>query len=276
MLNLAALGAIALAFAPMPGLPALEGTPVAPRTQDASPAAAAEPFSILVFSRTAGFRHASIPDGVVALTEIAEEQGFSLEATEDAALFTDEYLDAFAGVVFLNTTGDVLDDEQQAAFERYIAKGRGYVGVHSASDTEYDWPWYGQLVGAYFKGHPRIQPADVVVEDADHPSTAHLPERWNRTDEWYNFHKSPRPNVRVLMHLDTSTYEGSTMPDDHPTAWCHEFGGGRAWYTGGGHTSESFADPAFRDHLLGGILWATGRAEPATPTKDERDDAVVR
>lgn len=264
MPNLAALGALALVLSantlPGTGGPARAdglgevGPTVQPESKD-------ESFSILVFSRTTGFRHSSIPDGIEAVKEIGEEEGFEVEATEDPEQFTDENLDKFAGVVFLNTTGDVLNDEQQAAFERFIAKGRGYVGVHSAADTEYDWPWYGKLVGAYFKSHPKIQPADVVVEDSTHPSTSHLPERWNRTDEWYNYRESPRLNVNVLMHLDTDSYDGSAMPGDHPTCWCHEFGGGRAWYTGGGHTSESYADPDFRKHLLGGIRWAAGLEE---------------
>ena len=276
MLNLAAAGVLALALVPLTGNASPRSHPTSIAAGGTVSALSRESFSILVFSRTAGFRHSSIPDGIAAIVEIGEEEGFTVVATEDPGRFTDDGLAGYDGVIFLNTTGDVLDDEQQAAFERFIAKGRGYVGVHSAADTEYDWPWYGQLVGAYFKSHPRIQPADVVVEDAAHPSTAHLPERWNRTDEWYNYRDTPRPNVRVLLHLDTSTYEGSTMPDDHPTAWCHEFGGGRAWYTGGGHTSESFTDPAFRDHLLGGILWSTGHAEPASPANEESKDAVVR
>lgn len=229
----------------------------------AAPAAAEPEFRVLVYSRTAGFRHASIPDGVAALREIGEAHGFEVDATEDPGAFTDENLDRYAVVVFLSTTGDVLDDAGQEAFERFIAKGRGYAGIHAAADTEYDWPWYGELVGGYFQSHPRIQPADVLVEDAAHPSTAHLPERWRRTDEWYNYRQNPRGRVRVLLSLDTDTFEGSTMPGDHPIAWCREFGGGRAWYTGGGHTSESFSEPEFREHMLGGILWAAGRAEGA-------------
>src|SRR5690606_18918756 len=164
-------------------------------------------------------------------------------------------------VVFLSTTGDVLNDEQQAAFEAYIQDGGGYAGIHAASDTEYDWPWYGDLVGAYFDSHPAIQEATVEVEDHAHPSTAHLPQEWVRTDEWYNFQDNPRGDVHVLAALDEETYDGGGMGADHPIAWCHDYDGGRAWYTGGGHTSESFTDPEFVQHLLGGIQTAAGQAD---------------
>ncbi|MCA9290576.1 MAG: ThuA domain-containing protein, partial [Phycisphaerales bacterium] len=214
----------------------------------------------LVFSRTAGFRHGSIPAGIEALRGLGAARGFGVDATEDPDAFTDATLARYRVVVFLNTTGDVLDDVQQGAFERFIRAGGGYVGVHAAADTEYDWPWYGGLVAGYFNGHPRIQPATIDVEDAAHPSTRHLPGRWDRTDEWYNYRESPRerPRVRVLMRLDPTSYEGSTMPDDHPIAWCQAYDGGRAWYTGGGHTDESYSEPAFVAHLLGGIRWAAG------------------
>lgn len=249
-----------------------------PSTGAATPDEAVEPEGrILVYSRTAGFRHASIPDGVAAIRELGEANGFEVEATEDPARFTDEGLEPYDAVVFLSTTGDVLDDEQKLAFERYIGKGRGFVGIHAAADTEYDWPFFGELVGGYFAGHPPVQPADVIVEDREHPSTAHLPERWRRTDEWYNYRQNPRGRVHVLMRLDTDSYTGSAMPDDHPIAWCHEHGGGRSWYTGGGHTSESFSEPDFREHMLGGIQWAAGWTEqveeegaPATTEDNER------
>ncbi|NGO69411.1 DUF1080 domain-containing protein [Streptomyces sp. SB3404] len=215
---------------------------------------------VLVFSKTAGFRHDSIPDGVAAVHDLGAEHGFGVDATEDAAAFTPERLAAYDAVVFLSTTGDVLDERQQAAFEGYIQGGGGYVGVHAAADTEYDWPWYGGLAGAYFDSHPHIQPATVRVADRAHPATSHLGTEWERTDEWYNYRSSPRPHARVLATLDEDSYEGGTMGGDHPIAWCQEYDGGRAFYTGGGHTKESFADGAFRRHLLGGIRYATGAA----------------
>ncbi|SCK35787.1 ThuA domain-containing protein [Streptomyces sp. WMMB 322] len=217
--------------------------------------------SVLVFSRTAGFRHDSIPDGIEALRNLGEQHGFTVDATEDARVFTPGRLAAYDAVVFLSTTGDVLDKSQQAAFEGYIADGGGYVGVHAAADTEYDWPWYGGLVGAWFDSHPHIQPATVDVEDRGNPATAHLGTAWERTDEWYNYRSNPREDVHVLAALDEGSYTGGNMGGDHPIAWCHEYGGGRAFYTGGGHTKESYADDAFRTHLLGGVRWATGAAQ---------------
>jgi glucose/arabinose dehydrogenase len=214
---------------------------------------------VLVFSKTAGFRHDSIPEGIAAIQQLGQQNNFEVFATEDAGAFTDENLDQYAAVVWLSTTGDVLDNDQQAAFERYINDGGGYAGVHAASDTEYDWPWYGQLVGAYFKSHPQIQQATVNVEDHSHPSTAGVPNKWVRTDEWYNYRENPRANVKVLATLDETTYQpGADAMGDHPISWCHTTNRGRSWYTGNGHTKESYADADFRKHLLGGIQYAAG------------------
>jgi type 1 glutamine amidotransferase len=214
-------------------------------------------YKVLVFSRTASFRHGSIPDGVAAINNLGALNSFMVDATEDAAIFNDARLSDYRAVVFLSTTGDVLDDGQQAAFEHYIRAGNGYAGIHSASDTEYGWPWYGALVGAYFSGHPAVQMAVIRVEDRAHVSTAALPDPWVRVDEWYDFRTNPRANVRVLASLDESSYTGGTM-GDHPIVWHHEFDGGRAWYTAGGHTSESFSEPLFLQHLAGGIQYAAG------------------
>jgi type 1 glutamine amidotransferase len=223
------------------------------RAQESGPAG----FRTLVFSRTTGFRHDSIPDAVSAMRNLGAEHGFGVDTTEDPAVFDDTQLAAYAAVVFLLTTGDVLDDAQQAAFERYIRAGGGYVGVHSATDTEYDWPWYGGLVGAYFADHPPgTYEAVLHIEDP----TQDLPATWLRTDEWYNFRVNPRvsPDVVVLATLDEATYPGGTM-GDHPIAWYHAYDGGRAWYTGGGHTRESYSEPLFLTHLQGGIDYAAAR-----------------
>jgi uncharacterized protein len=216
---------------------------------------------ILVFSKTDGFRHASIKDGKVALQKLATEHNFTVDFTEDANAFTDVNLARYNAVVFLLTTGTILDGNQKAAFERYIRAGGGYVGVHSASDTEYIWSWYGGLVGAYFDrihGHSKVVQATIHVVDRTHPSTVMLPALWVRTDEWYNFASNPRGKVNVLMTIDESTYKGGTMGADHPIAWYHEYDGGRAWYTAMGHTSESYYEPLFLSHLWGGILYASG------------------
>lgn len=220
----------------------------------------ANSFRVLVFSKTEGFRHSSIPTGIAAITQLGQEYGFIVEATENAALFNFENLQKFEVIIFLSTTGDVLSIEQQNAFEQYIHNGGGFVGIHAASDTEYDWPWYGKLVGAYFDSHPEIQTATIQVTDQNHISTKHLSKFWERTDEWYNYNKNPRGQVHVLATLDESSYSGGNMENDHPIAWMHEFHGGRSWYTGGGHTEASYAEPDFLKHILGGILYASGKS----------------
>ena len=220
----------------------------------------ANDFRVLVFSKTEGFRHSSIPAGIAAITQLGQEYGFLVEATENGALFTFENLRKFEVIIFLSTTGDVLNTEQQNEFEQYIHNGGGFVGIHAASDTEYDWPWYGKLVGAYFDSHPEIQTATIQVTDQNHISTKHLSKFWERTDEWYNYNKNPRGQVHVLAILDESSYSGGNMDNDHPIAWMHEFHGGRSWYTGGGHTEASYAEPDFLKHILGGILYASGES----------------
>nr|WP_233580918.1 family 16 glycoside hydrolase [Streptomyces triticirhizae] len=222
---------------------------------------AADPFDVLVFSKTAGFRHDSIEAGIQTITELGAANDFTVTATEDSAQFTEENLAQYEAVIFLSTTGDVLDDAQQTAFEGYIGNGGGYVGIHAAADTEYDWAWYDGLAGALFDSHPHIQQATINVEDHDHPATAHLGDTWERTDEWYNYRTNPRETARVLASLDESSYEGGNMEGDHPIAWCKEYEGGLAFYTGGGHTIESFAEPEFQQHLLGGILYAAGQTD---------------
>jgi cytochrome c len=221
----------------------------------AVPAHAAD-FHVLVFSKTAGFRHDSIPTGITAIQQLATQNNFTVETTEDAAQFNAANLARFNAVIWLSTTADVLNATQQTAFENYIRAGGGYVGIHAAADTEYDWPWYGGLVGAYFASHPANQNATVRIQDTTHPSTAGLPAVWNRLDEWYNYRTNPRSQVRVLATLDESTYSGGTMGADHPISWCKAYEGGRSWYTGMGHTQQSYSEANFRTHLLGGIRHA--------------------
>src|SRR3984893_1634817 len=175
-------------------------------------------FRALVFSKTTDFRHDSIPQGIDAIAMLGAEHRFAVDNTEEAARFSDEILARYKVVVFLNTTGDVLDASEKAAFERYIRSGGGVVGIHSASDTEYRWPWYGRLVGAYFASHPEIQRATIRIANASHPSTKSLPASWERTDEWYNFRSNPRGTVRVLARLGEARYFGGTMGADHPPA----------------------------------------------------------
>ncbi len=219
---------------------------------------------VLVFSKTDGFYHSSIPEGVKAIQLLGEQNGFEVDTTSDANRFREELLKEYSAVVFLNTTGDVLNHYQQADFERYIQAGGGFVGIHAATDTEYDWPWYGELVGAYFEDHPGIndphpgvQAATLIVEDNNHPSTSFLPEKWERKDEWYSF-KNFNASVNVLLSIDEETYQGGVKMGKHPMAWYHEYDGGRAFYTSGGHTRESYEEELFLRHLLEGIRYAIG------------------
>jgi cytochrome c len=214
---------------------------------------------VLVFSKTMGFRHASIPKGIEAIKKLGETNGFSVDTTENASRFNDDNLKQYSAIIFLSTTGDVLDHYQEAAFERYIQSGGGYVGIHAATDTEYDWGWYNKLSGANFLSHPAGTPeADFIIKDRSHPATEMFTDSiWHRVDELYNF-KQLNPDVNVLMTVDESTYEGGMNGDHHPMSWYHDFDGGRAFYTAAGHTDESFTEDLFLQHLMGGISYAIG------------------
>ncbi|MFE0464908.1 ThuA domain-containing protein [Kitasatospora sp. NPDC058965] len=221
---------------------------------------------VLVFTRTTGYRHDSIPAAITALRELGQEQGFTLEASEDPSVFTDASLAGRSAVVFLSTSGEVLAPDGKAALRRWVSAGGGFMGVHSAACTEYDWPYYGDLLGARFAGHPDFQPGTVVVEDRTHPATAHLPARWEWHDEWYDFRANPRPGVHVLATVDESGYEGGGMGADHPLVWWRTSGNGRSFYTALGHAEVAYADPVFRRHLLGGLRWTAGAAVRAEHT----------
>jgi type 1 glutamine amidotransferase len=224
----------------------------------ASSRAASAPPRVLVFTKTAGFVHDAIPSGVAALQKMAGENNWIVDTTSDGALFTNENLRNYKAVIFLSTTGNVLNEPQQAAFENYVQNGGGFVGVHAAADTEYDWPFYNKVVGAYFLSHPKQQNAVIQIKDKAHSATSFLPERWERFDEWYNY-KSISPDIKVLATLDETTYEGGKNGKDHPIAWYNTIGKGRAFYTGLGHTKESYAEPLFLRHLRGGILYVLSR-----------------
>ncbi|MGB5172742.1 ThuA domain-containing protein [Eudoraea sp.] len=219
------------------------------------------PAQILVFTKTMGYRHKSIEKGVKTLKNLGKTNDFEITQTEDSLQFNDENLKQYQLVIFLSTTMDVLGAEGEKALEKFISGGGSFMGIHAAADTEYDWPWYGKLVGAYFESHPNdpnVREAQMNVVDKNHPSTSHLSDTWIRTDEWYNY-KNINPDLKVLIFLDETSYEGGTNDDFHPIAWYHELDGGRAFYTGGGHTKESFDEPAFQKHILGGIDYCLGR-----------------
>ena len=221
--------------------------------------------SVLVFSKTAGFRHASIPDGQQMFFELGERYGFRVDTTEDATAFTQENLEQYNMVVFLSTTGDVLNDAQQIELRRFMQAGGNWVGIHAAADTEYGWPWYNELAGAWFLSHPAHQEAVVIVEEANHPATAHLNGEWRRFDEWYNY-KSIQEEINVLLTVDEDSYEGGENGDHHPIAWYREFENGRTFYTGLGHTPESYRDADFVAHVWGGMEYAWGDNRPVDYT----------
>ncbi len=235
--------------------------------------------NILVFSKTEGFRHDSIADGHAAIKLLGSEHNINVDSTENALDFTDENLAKYDAVVFLSTTGDVLDASQQIALQRFIQSGGGFVGIHAASDTEYGWPWYGQLVGAYFDNHPAIQEARLMVSEVGDPSTSHLDSEWMHTDEWYN-HRNMRNDLTVLVSIDETTYDvGKDLSegDTHPVSWKQEFDGGRMFYTNLGHRSETWQNEAFLTHLLKGIEWAMeeGQTAPLTPLESEFTQQVL-
>lgn len=209
---------------------------------------------LLVYTRTTGYRHDSIPAGVAALRAL---DGYAVTATEDPGAFRPGQVRGYAAIVFLSTSGDVLDDAGRDALTGYMAAGGAWLGIHAASATEYAWPWFGDLVGARFDQHPPLQDATIKAEDRAHPATRHLGPAWARHDEWYAFRGNPRPRVRVLLTVDEGSYSGGTMGADHPVAWCHDRVGGRSFYTALGHTEESFAEPEFIRHLSGALSWLT-------------------
>ncbi len=212
---------------------------------------------ILVFSKTDGFRHESIAAGKTAMLKMGNENNWKVDTTEDATAFREENLKKYAAVIFLNTTENILNYHQETSFERYLQAGGGFVGIHAATDTEYDWIWYSKLVGAQFESHPEIQAAKLNVVDNDHLSTKHIVEVWNKTDEWYNF-KNINKDVHVLLKIDETSYEGGNLNNNHPMAWYHEYDGGRLFYTALGHTAESYTEIIFLTHLFGGIKYAMG------------------
>ncbi len=223
-----------------------------------------EEVRVLVFSKTAGYRHESIGSGIEALRKLGQKQGFIVDTTENASQFNEENLVRYKAVIFLNTTGDVFNQEQQNDFERFIQAGGGYVGVHAATDTEYDWPWYGKLVGAYFESHPsnpNVKKGEYFVVDKNHTATDSLPERFERSDEFYSF-RNISNDIKVLVKIDEKTYTGGTNGDNHPMAWYHEYDGGRAFYTAMGHTDETYNEALFLKHLAGGIEYVLGGDEP--------------
>ena len=231
-----------------------------------APAADATPpaFRVLVFSKTLGYRHDSIPNGIAAIRDLGTKNNFAVDATEDSDAFTSTNLGRYQAIVLLSVTGDVWDSAQQAAFKQYVLAGGGVAAIHGSifgplACAEH-WDWYGEMFCCSFTNHSRVQPGVVKTEDARHPSTVGWPGQWQHTDEWYNFTGTPRGCAHILATVDESTYQGGKMGADHPIAWCREVGKGRMWYTAMGHTESSYREPLFLQHLLGGIQSVTHAA----------------
>lgn len=226
-------------------------------------------FKALLFTKTAGWHHQSINEGVDAIRNLASRHQFQVDWEEMSSRFNDENLEKYDVIIFLSTTADVLNDEQQAAMERFIQSGKGFVGIHAASDTEYDWEWYTQLVGRMFVIHPVNQTARVHVVNSTFPGLERMPDSFLFTDEWYTFTEEKVEGLNYLLTIDENTYSPAAdwgnvksegMGDFHPISWYHEFDGGRSFYTAMGHMPQTYQDRIFLEHLFGGIYWAaTGK-----------------
>jgi uncharacterized protein len=226
-------------------------------------------FNVLLFTKMDGFHHRSVNEGVRAMRQMAEKHHFNIDWHEDANRFTDESLAQYDVIVFLLTTGNILNEDQQAAMKRFIQSGKGFVGIHSASDTMYDWEWYTKLVGRMFRIHPVIQTAELEVVDRKFPGVERMPDRFLWTDEFYDFGPELSENLNYILTVDESTYDPSAnwgqvstegMGDFHPLAWYQYYDGGRSFYTALGHVPATFSDDLFLEHIYGGLYWAaTGR-----------------
>ncbi|RBP51670.1 ThuA domain-containing protein [Arenicella xantha] len=235
----------------------------------------AKQFKALLFTKTAGWHHESLLEGVTAVRELADKHHFEVEWHEDSTRINDENLAQFQVIIFLSTTGNILNDEQRASMEKFIQSGKGFVGIHSASDTEYNWDWYGKLIGRRFKIHPLVQSAEVSIVDREFYGLELFSDTFLWTDEWYDFEPETVPNLNYLLTVDERSYDthsdwgdnktGNGMGQFHPLAWYHQFDGGRSFYTALGHLPAAYLDKRFQEHLYGGIYWAATGKKPLAP-----------
>jgi type 1 glutamine amidotransferase len=226
-------------------------------------------YNVLLFTKTVGFHHVSIHEGVEAIRNMGERHHFNFDWHVDAKQFNERKLEKYQAVIYLNNTGDVINEEQQKAMEDFIRSGKGFVGIHSASDTEYDWEWYTKMVGRMFKIHPKIQTAKLRVVDKKFPGMETTPDARVWTDEWYQYGEEKIDDLQYLITVDEKSFDpkvkwgdnvGEGMGDFHPLVWYHNYDGGRAYYTGLGHVPSTYSDPVFLDQLAGAIWWAaTGK-----------------
>jgi glucose/arabinose dehydrogenase/PKD repeat protein len=225
---------------------------------------------VLIFTKTTQFRHTeAIDQGVPVLQAALTEASIDSVHSEDAGLFTDASLAEYDALIMFQTSGDPWTADQKAALQRYVQAGGGIVAVHNATDMRGSYDWWDNLVGTTMPGHANTgtspgQPGTVRVEDRSHPSTAHLDQRWQRADEWYNYDINVRGGAHVLTTMDESTYDpgSNAMGYDHPISWCRPYDGGRSWVTGMGHFGAHYTnEPKFVQHIVGGVEWAAGLKE---------------
>ena len=226
-------------------------------------------FKALLVTTTKGWHHESLHAGVLAIQQLGIKNHFDVVLQESPTYFTDKNLEQFKVIIFLNTTGDILDSAAQKVMERFIQSGKGFVGIHSASDTEYDWDWYNRLVGRMFHIHPAIQTAKLNVVDSTFPGIMGFAQAGLWTDEWYEFGPEKVNDLKYILSIDENSYDpkaqwgekkGLGMGKLHPVAWYHNFDGGRSFYTALGHVPAVFSNPIFLNHLYAGIYWAaTGK-----------------
>ncbi len=217
--------------------------------------------TVLIFANTNGYRHASIDIGIEAIKTLGRQYDFGVDITIDSLSFNDTTLSSYAAVIFLNTSGNILGKQQKESLVRFIQSGKGFVGIHAATTTEYEWPWYNQLIGAQFLDHPEQQRGTLLIKDTSFIATKHLPKRWTIWEEWYNFKNTYWDNLQVVIQLDETSIQGGKNGSFHPMAWYHSFDGGRSFYTALGHTHAIYDDTLFLQHLAGGINYAIGRVK---------------
>lgn len=228
---------------------------------------------VLVYTKNGkGYVHENIAAGSAAIQQLGKQYGFGVDVSNNPADFTEENLKKYTLLIFNNTNNEVFDnDEQKVALMRYVQAGGGFVGIHSATGTERQWPWFKRLIGASFLRHAKHQPFKEIIIDANHPSTSFLPRIWQRDDECY-FFKEYNPDIHVLVVHDLAPLDDNDKPTYYggtssPSVWCHEFDGGRQWYTSLGHDSATYATAEFQKHLLGGIRWVVGKNAPLDYSK---------
>lgn len=230
-----------------------------------------KPFRILVFSKTAGYRHDSIPAGITSTRDFSERTKlFDVDASEDAGVFTPASLGQYAVIILLQCIGPFLSSDQIEALKGFVRAGGGIVGIHGAAAGMPEDEWYGRLIGAHFDSHPQPELGNVTVDDGQHWIS--MESRIDWMDEWYNFRTHPRsnPNLKILLKGDTTSFNGGKMGEDHPLAWCQEFEGGRSFFTALGHFQEAYRDKWFLEHMFKAIFWVARREDDAWTEEFQR------